>query len=199
LAAKGLDARLMDLKLEQKLQQQQQHVPHYTKEQYQQLEQVRKELTQLESEYQEANEMELPEQAILEQVEGKKKELAELTKRFDQEAAAAAADKEKEFSSAPSQDAKPSLQPRQGGHSSKAAAAPHDATTGDRPRFERPSQRRQRLDEQQQQQQPAASSAAPRQQQHQQQHGARKDDSTNSPEAYSSFSTHQRRRRPDAV
>jgi hypothetical protein len=38
----------MDLKLEQKLQQQQQHVPHYSKGQYQQLEQVQKEFTQLE-------------------------------------------------------------------------------------------------------------------------------------------------------
>ncbi len=39
----GLDARLMDLKLEQKLQQQQQDVSHSTKEPYQQLEQVRQE------------------------------------------------------------------------------------------------------------------------------------------------------------
>eukprot|EP00585_Thalassiosira_rotula_P014162 CAMPEP_0196164774 /NCGR_PEP_ID=MMETSP0911-20130528/886_1 /TAXON_ID=49265 /ORGANISM="Thalassiosira rotula, Strain GSO102" /LENGTH=159 /DNA_ID=CAMNT_0041430081 /DNA_START=23 /DNA_END=498 /DNA_ORIENTATION=- len=77
LASKGIDASLVDKRVERKAS-----VPRLTADQDRQVEDLRKELTEIEEKLREANEMELPEEDFRVAAEEKREELNELVKGF---------------------------------------------------------------------------------------------------------------------
>jgi len=118
LAEKGVDAKLVDSRIENKAE-----VLHLTKEQEEEVEAVRKELTQTEIKLREANEMELPEETYRVKYEEKKKELVDIMEKFS----------------------KMNLEKKKGQDS--AGEGGDSGATGQRRHYERPSERRKRLDE----------------------------------------------------
>jgi len=118
LAEKGVDPKLVDSRIEKKAE-----VSHLTKEQEEEVEAVRKELTEAEIKLREANEMELPEETYRVKYDEKKKELNGIVEKFSK----MNLEKKKSRGSA-----------GEGGDS---------GATGQRLHYERPSERRKRLDE----------------------------------------------------
>ncbi|KAL7470513.1 hypothetical protein ACHAXS_010767 [Conticribra weissflogii] len=79
LASKGIDPTLVDTRIEKKA-----HVPRLTAEQDRQVELLRKELTEIEEKMREANENELPEEEYRVAAEEKREELNDLMRRFQE-------------------------------------------------------------------------------------------------------------------
>mmetsp|Transcript_19534 Transcript_19534/g.40444 ORF Transcript_19534/g.40444 Transcript_19534/m.40444 type:complete len:387 (+) Transcript_19534:81-1241(+) len=79
LASKGIDPTLVDTRIEKKA-----HAPRLTAEQDRQVELLRKELTEIEAKMREANENELPEEEYRVAAEGKREELNELMRMFQE-------------------------------------------------------------------------------------------------------------------
>lgn len=77
LASKGIDSKLVDLKFQKKAS-----IVHFTKSQDAELDVIRRELKTAESQWREANEMELPEETYRVLTEQKRKELKEMMDKF---------------------------------------------------------------------------------------------------------------------
>jgi len=131
LASKGIDASLVDKRVERKA-----NVPRLTAEQDRQVENLRKELTEIEEKHREANEMELPEEEFRVAAEAKRKELNRIVKDFH-ELNLKERDTAKERGSGRSGSS---------GKGDRGDASLSSASAGRK--FERPSERRRRLEQQ---------------------------------------------------
>mmetsp|Transcript_8767 Transcript_8767/g.18227 ORF Transcript_8767/g.18227 Transcript_8767/m.18227 type:complete len:361 (+) Transcript_8767:59-1141(+) len=137
LASKGIDPTLVDTRIEKKA-----HAPRLTAEQDRQVELLRKELTEIEAKMREANENELPEEEYRVAAEGKREELNELMRMFQEVnleagggAAAAAAGVAGGGPSAAGRE-------KEGDRGGDG-----DERRGSTTKFERPSERRRRLEQ----------------------------------------------------
>ena len=129
LAKKGIDAKLVDARIEKKV------TPvRLTKDQEEEVEALRQELTVVEAELREANEKELPEESLRVQAEAKRQLLNDLVAKFADLNTVA---------TTTTGAAGPSLT------STTRTGAGGAAPTATRQKFERPSERRKRLDQQQ--------------------------------------------------
>eukprot|EP00978_Attheya_sp_CCMP212_P034544 scaffold145139_cov40-Attheya_sp.AAC.1 len=128
LASKGIDAKLVDARIQKKAAG-----VKLTREQEMEVEGLREELTVAEQKLRDANEMELPEEQYRVVVDGKRTELKELMETFTKlnlETPSKFADSSNSTSHKASGEGETSGEP------------------GARPKFERPSERRKRLEEQ---------------------------------------------------
>mmetsp|Transcript_49529 Transcript_49529/g.73660 ORF Transcript_49529/g.73660 Transcript_49529/m.73660 type:complete len:255 (-) Transcript_49529:684-1448(-) len=133
LADKGIDAKLIDERIQKKSE-----VVRLTRDQEEEVEAVRAELNYAEKEMREANEKELPEEKYRVMAETKRNELNDLIAKFTSLNASV---KEEKMQEAVEQSRYRSKQT-----SPRAAGGRGGAGTGGRP-FERPSERRRRLEQ----------------------------------------------------
>jgi len=130
LQKKGVDVKLVDSRIDKKAE-----VLHFTKQQEEEVEAVRSELTRAEDKLREANEMELPEETYRVACEQKKKELNDLMAKFTE----LNVKKKKEKG-----DGAPGAG---GGGGGEGRPRSDSSSGGQRHHYERPSERRRRLEE----------------------------------------------------